>query len=90
MLGAIVQFSEHNLMCDCLLLPKSHICIMLQVSFPAAPNGDEAAWAVLKDVVRGCLRVSPRASVRYQAVTVRQKLFSLMVQRGWSNDVSAL
>jgi len=61
---------------------------MLQVSFPAAPDGDEAAWAVLKDVARGCLRVSP--SVRYHAETVQQKLFSLMIERGWSNDVSAI
>ncbi|KAL0043877.1 hypothetical protein WJX82_001798 [Trebouxia sp. C0006] len=61
-----------------------------QVSFPAAPDGDEAAWDVLKDVVRGCLRVSHIAAGRYQAKTVRQKLFNLMVQRGWNNDVLAL
>jgi hypothetical protein len=87
---AIIQVSEHNLMCDCLLLHKPCDCVNLQVSFPAAPDGDEAAWDVLKDVVRGCLRVSHIAAGRYQAKTVRQKLFNLMVQRGWNNDVSAL
>jgi len=60
------------------------------VSFPAAPDGDEAAWDVLKNVVRGCLRVSPLKSGRYLARTVQQELFNLMVERGWSNDIRAV
>ncbi len=65
--------------------------LVLQIEFPPAPRGEEAAWGVLKQVVRGCLRVDPTAITgRIQTGQAQQELFDFMQLARWSDDVSAI
>ncbi len=66
--------------------------VAVQVEFPAAPPGEEAAWKVLKHIVRACLRVDPRRAspaARMPACQAQEELFAFMQQQKWSDDVSA-
>jgi len=62
-------------------------CLCVQVWFPPAKRGEEAAWEVLKDLVRGCLTVDDYE--RLEAHDVQERLFAFMEQSQWSSDVSA-
>jgi len=54
---------------------------------PVAPWGEEAGYAVLEQVIRGCLH--PDSKQRIKSYDAQRILFDFMTQQGWSTEVSA-
>ena len=56
-----------------------------QVYIPPARMGEEQAWGLLSQIVKGCLTVDPVK--RLETLEVNRMLFGYMKAQNWSNDL---